>query len=63
MTVFWIVAALFLIGALLLLLPPLWSRKSNPAVALGAGMAAFCVVVFIKALGMTVPMLGPWFGY
>lgn len=33
------------------------------AVALGAGMAAFCVVVFIKALGMTVPMLGPWFGY
>lgn len=32
------------------------------AVALSAGMAAFCVVVFIKALGMTVPMLGPWFG-
>jgi len=32
------------------------------AVALGAGMAAFCVVVFIKALGMTIPMLGPWFG-
>ena len=43
MTVFWIVAALFLIGALLLLLPPLWSRKSNPAVALGAGGANVAV--------------------
>lgn len=32
------------------------------AVALGAGMAAFCVLVFVKALGMPIPMLGPWFG-
>lgn len=32
------------------------------AVALAAGMAAFCVLVFVKALGMPMPMLGPWFG-
>lgn len=32
------------------------------AVALAAGMAAFCVLVFVKALGMPIPMLGPWFG-
>jgi hypothetical protein len=32
------------------------------AVVLGAGMAAFCVLVFVKALGMPIPMLGPWFG-
>lgn len=32
------------------------------AAALAAGMAAFCVLVFVKALGMPIPMLGPWFG-
>ncbi len=32
------------------------------AVALGAGMAAFCVLVFVKALGLPLPMFGPWFG-
>jgi len=32
------------------------------AVTLGVGMAAFCVVVFIKALGLPIPMLGPWLG-
>jgi len=32
------------------------------AVALGAGMAAFCVLVFVKALGLPLPILGPWFG-
>jgi putative tricarboxylic transport membrane protein len=32
------------------------------AVALAAGMSAFCVLVFVKALGLPIPMLGPWFG-
>jgi hypothetical protein len=32
------------------------------AVALAAGMAAFCVLVFVKALGLPLPILGPWFG-
>lgn len=30
--------------------------------ALAAGMAAFCVLVFVKALGLPLPILGPWFG-
>lgn len=30
------------------------------AVLLGAGMAAFCVLVFVKALGLPIPVLGPW---
>lgn len=40
------------------------SRKFRwgPTVALGAGMAAFCVLVFVKALGMPIPMFGTWFG-
>lgn len=32
------------------------------AVALSAGMAAFCVLVFVKGLNLPIPMLGPWFG-
>lgn len=32
------------------------------AVALGVGMSAFCVLVFTKALGLPLPMFGPWFG-
>jgi len=32
------------------------------ALALAAGMAAFCVLVFVKALGLPLPILGPWFG-
>lgn len=32
------------------------------AMALGVGMAAFCVLVFVKALGLPIPMFGPWFG-
>ncbi len=32
------------------------------SVAIGAGMAAFCVLVFVKALGMPIPVVGPWFG-
>lgn len=32
------------------------------AVALAAAMAAFCVLVFVKALGLPLPILGPWLG-
>jgi hypothetical protein len=32
------------------------------AMALGVGMSAFCVLVFVKALGLPIPMFGPWFG-
>jgi lysylphosphatidylglycerol synthetase-like protein (DUF2156 family) len=29
---------------------------------LAAGMAAFCWLVFVKALGLPIPILGPWLG-
>ena len=32
------------------------------ALALGMGMSAFCALVFVKALGLPIPMVGPWFG-
>ncbi len=32
------------------------------ALALGAGSAAFCVLVFVKALGLPIPLLGTWLG-
>lgn len=34
----------------------------GPAAALGSGMAAFCVLVFVKGLGLPIPILGPWLG-
>lgn len=43
MTIFWIVASLFLIGALLMLLPPLWKPRqgSAPATASGLNLAVY----------------------
>ncbi len=43
MTVFWIVAAMFLLGALLLMLPPLWrARPADPSLAAaGANIAVY----------------------
>ncbi|GAB3547658.1 tripartite tricarboxylate transporter TctB family protein [Noviherbaspirillum agri] len=34
-----------------------------PAVLLAAGLTAFAILVFVKALGLPMPMLGSWFGY
>jgi putative tricarboxylic transport membrane protein len=31
------------------------------AAALAAGLTLFCVVVFVKGLGIPLPILGPWF--
>jgi Tripartite tricarboxylate transporter TctB family len=33
-----------------------------PSVALAVGLAAFSVIVFVKALGLPMPALGSWFG-
>jgi len=30
--------------------------------ALAVGLAAFAVLVFVKLLGLPIPILGPWFG-
>lgn len=32
------------------------------ALLLAFGLAAFCTLLFIKALGLPIPMIGPWLG-
>ena len=34
----------------------------GPALALAIGMTVFCTLVFIKGLGVPLPILGSWFG-
>lgn len=33
-----------------------------PALALAVGLTAFCALVFIKGLGIPLPIVGPWLG-
>ena len=33
-----------------------------PTIALAAGLTVFCALVFIKGLGVPLPVIGPWFG-
>ena len=33
-----------------------------PTIALAAGLTVFCSFVFIKGLGVPLPLIGPWFG-
>lgn len=37
--------------------------KWVPALVLAGGLAAFSVLVFVKLLGLPMPMVGPWFGF
>lgn len=32
------------------------------AIALAIGLTVFCVLLFVKALGLPMPIIGPWFG-
>jgi hypothetical protein len=34
----------------------------GPSLALAAGLTLFCVLVFLKGLGVPLPALGSWFG-
>jgi hypothetical protein len=34
----------------------------GPGLALAAGLTLFCVAVFLKGLGVPLPVLGRWFG-
>jgi len=34
----------------------------RPAVALAVGATIFCVLLFVKALGLPLPIVGPWLG-
>lgn len=35
----------------------------GPSLALAAGMTIFCLLVFVKALGIPLPILGSWFDW
>ena len=37
--------------------------KVVPYLLLAVGMAVFCVLIFVKALGLPMPMFGPWLGF
>ena len=52
------VAALIAVGATASRL----SRLDVTSVAAFAGLIAFCVIVFVKGLGVPMPLLGTWFG-
>jgi hypothetical protein len=39
-----------------------YSRVDVKSVAALAGIVAFCVLVFVKGLGVPMPLLGSWFG-
>lgn len=34
----------------------------GPTLALAVGLTVFCVLVFVKGLGIPLPVLGPWLG-
>jgi hypothetical protein len=39
-----------------------YSRLDVKSVAAMAGLVAFCVIVFVKGLGVPMPLYGTWFG-
>ena len=47
------------------LLTALASRRNGPvtALVLAAGMTLLCILIFIRGLGVAVPVLGIWLGY
>ena len=34
----------------------------RPTILMAAGLTIFCVLVFLKGLGIPLPVIGPWFG-
>ena len=34
----------------------------RPTIAMAVGITIFCVLVFLKGLGIPLPVIGPWFG-
>ena len=36
--------------------------RPGPAVLLAVGLTAFCILVFIRGLGVPMPLVGSWFG-
>jgi len=56
-------AGILIAVAALVLIAALGNPRSKwlPISALAAGMAAFCYLIFVKALGLPIPVLGSWF--
>jgi hypothetical protein len=49
----------------LLVLVSSWASPQfrwGPSLALAAAMTVFCILVFLKGLGVPLPILGSWFG-
>jgi putative tricarboxylic transport membrane protein len=38
------------------------TRLDAASIAALIGLVAFCVVVFVKGLGLPMPLIGTWFG-
>jgi hypothetical protein len=57
-------AGLIIALPLLVITSALASREFRwvPTIALAAGLTVFCSLVFIKGLGVPLPLIGPWFG-
>jgi putative tricarboxylic transport membrane protein len=34
----------------------------KPTLLMAVGLTLFCVLVFVKGLGVPLPVVGPWFG-
>lgn len=55
-------AGLLLAVSALVLISALASRSFRPlpALVLAAGLAAFCALIFVVGLGLSIPLVGPW---
>jgi hypothetical protein len=56
-----LIAAVFVLVVLSAYASPKF--RWGPALLLAGGLAAFSVLVFVKLLGLPMPMVGPWFGF
>jgi hypothetical protein len=57
-------AGLIIALPLLIILSAIASKNFRwiPTLLLGLGMTLFCILVFLKGLGIPLPVFGPWFG-
>ena len=57
-------AGLVVVLPILVIVSSFASRQFRwgPVLALAAGLTVFCTLVFLKGLGVPIPILGSWFG-
>src|SRR6266581_2007440 len=53
-----------ILGGLLVIISAYASTRFrwHPTLLLAAGLTVFCALVFLKGLGIPLPVIGPWFG-